>query len=97
MSNLEVWLIVILILGVIVSNFAALRYSTKFKLPQFGQRDKKRLRPDEDTPAASPHIPTQDHSPHKSPNMNQDQSQSLGKPDSDSRPHSNKKPNNTQP
>lgn len=42
MSTLEVWIIIILILGVIVSNLAALKYSAKFKLPQFGQHDKKK-------------------------------------------------------
>lgn len=61
MSNLEAWIIVILVLGVIVSNLAALRYSAKFKLPQFGQQDQRKvlmqdkvLKQDEETPAASP-------------------------------------------
>ncbi|GIU14286.1 DUF2897 family protein [Shewanella glacialipiscicola] len=40
MSTLEVWILIILILGVIASNLAALKYSAKFKLPQFGQHDK---------------------------------------------------------
>ena len=35
MSNLEVWLIIILVIGVILSNLAVLKYSAKFKLPQF--------------------------------------------------------------
>lgn len=42
MSTLEVWIIIILILGVIASNLAALKYSAKFKLPQFGQHDKNK-------------------------------------------------------
>lgn len=40
MSTLEVWIIIILIVGVIASNLAALKYSAKFKLPQFGQHGK---------------------------------------------------------
>lgn len=41
MSSLEVWIIIILVVGVIASNLAALKYSAKFKLPQFGQHDKE--------------------------------------------------------
>ncbi|WP_428613651.1 DUF2897 family protein [Shewanella sp.] len=37
MSSLEVWLIIILVLGVIASNLAVLKYSNKFKLPPFGK------------------------------------------------------------
>ncbi|MFB2681009.1 DUF2897 family protein [Shewanella mangrovisoli] len=60
MSSLEVWIIIILVVGVIASNLAALKYSAKFKLPQFGQHDKeKQLKtdnranpsPDADKPA----------------------------------------------
>ncbi|MCE9678776.1 DUF2897 family protein [Shewanella sp. AS1] len=40
MSNLEVWLIIILVIGVIASNIAVLKYSAKFKLPQFGKDGK---------------------------------------------------------
>ncbi|MGL4223316.1 MAG: DUF2897 family protein [Shewanella sp.] len=40
MSDLEVWIIIILVIGVVASNLAALKYSAKFKLPQFGQHDK---------------------------------------------------------
>ncbi|MCL2919091.1 DUF2897 family protein [Shewanella litorisediminis] len=36
MSNLEVWLIILLVIGVILSNIAVLKYSAKFKMPQFG-------------------------------------------------------------
>lgn len=36
MSDLEVALIIILVLGVILSNLVVLKYSAKFKLPQFG-------------------------------------------------------------
>ncbi|WP_133178259.1 DUF2897 family protein [Shewanella decolorationis] len=42
MSSLEVWIIIILVVGVIASNLAALKYSAKFKLPQFGQHDKEK-------------------------------------------------------
>lgn len=46
MSTLEVWIIIILIVGVIASNLAALKYSAKFKLPQFGQHSKdKQIKP----------------------------------------------------
>lgn len=41
MNDLETWLIIILVLGVIVSNLAVLKYSTKFKMTQFGKSDKK--------------------------------------------------------
>jgi hypothetical protein len=37
MSNLEAWLIIILVIGVIASNIAVLKYSAKFKMPQFGK------------------------------------------------------------
>ncbi|BAJ01897.1 DUF2897 family protein [Shewanella violacea] len=40
MSNLETWLIVILVFGVIASNFAVLKYSAKFKMTQFGKNTK---------------------------------------------------------
>lgn len=42
MSNWEVILIIALVIGVIVSNLAVLKYSAKFKMPQFGDpRNKK--------------------------------------------------------
>ncbi|RYV01405.1 hypothetical protein SOPP22_13495 [Shewanella sp. OPT22] len=41
MSTLEVWLIIILVIGVILSNLAVLKHSAKFKLPQFKQSDTK--------------------------------------------------------
>ncbi len=37
MSNLEVWLIIILVVGVIGSNLAVLKHSAKFKMTQFGK------------------------------------------------------------
>ncbi len=43
MSTLEVWIIILLVVGVVASNLAALKYSTKFKLPQFGQQQNKHL------------------------------------------------------
>ncbi|ABV37034.1 conserved hypothetical protein [Shewanella sediminis HAW-EB3] len=40
MSDLETWLIIILVIGVIASNLAVLKYSTKYKMPQFGKDHK---------------------------------------------------------
>lgn len=40
LEGLEVWLIIILVLGVIASNLAVLKYSAKFKMPQFGEPKK---------------------------------------------------------
>ncbi|MGS0682004.1 DUF2897 family protein [Shewanella sp. 125m-7] len=37
MSNLEVGLLILLIVGVIASNLAVLKYSAKFKMTQFGK------------------------------------------------------------
>ncbi|MDR6964697.1 DUF2897 family protein [Shewanella putrefaciens] len=55
MSTLEVWIIIILVIGVIASNLAALKYSAKFKLPQFGQHDKdKQLKTGTSASAADP-------------------------------------------
>ena len=42
MSTLEAWLIIILVLGVIASNIAVLKYSAKFKMPQFGKAPTKK-------------------------------------------------------
>ncbi|WP_144208429.1 DUF2897 family protein [Shewanella donghaensis] len=36
MNDLEVWIIIILVVGIIASNLAVLKYSAKFKMPQFG-------------------------------------------------------------
>ncbi|QYK14703.1 DUF2897 family protein [Shewanella rhizosphaerae] len=41
MSSLEVWLIIIIVLGVIASNLAVLKYSNKFKMTQFGKPQHK--------------------------------------------------------
>jgi cytoskeletal protein RodZ len=41
MSSIEAWLIIILVLGVIASNIAVLKYSAKFKMPQFGKPGEK--------------------------------------------------------
>ena len=55
MSTLEVWIIIILVIGVIASNLAALKYSAKFKLPQFGQHNKdKQLKTGTSASAADP-------------------------------------------
>jgi len=40
MSDLEAWLIIILVIGVIASNLAVLKYSAKYKMPQFGKDHK---------------------------------------------------------
>jgi hypothetical protein len=40
LEGYEVWLIIILVIGIIASNIAVLKYSAKFKMPQFGaQKD----------------------------------------------------------
>ena len=41
MTNLETWLIIILVVCVIVSNLAILKYSAKFKMTHFGKDHKK--------------------------------------------------------
>lgn len=43
MTDLETWLIIILVLGVVVSNLAVLKYSAKFKMTQFGKDHKKTI------------------------------------------------------
>ncbi|WP_153913476.1 DUF2897 family protein [Shewanella sp. TC10] len=40
LSGLEVWIIIILVVGIIASNLAVLKYSAKFKMPQFGDPKK---------------------------------------------------------
>ncbi len=40
MSDLETWLIIILVIGVIASNLAVLKYSAKYKMTQFGKDNK---------------------------------------------------------
>ncbi|RTR38923.1 DUF2897 family protein [Shewanella canadensis] len=40
MSDLETWLIIILVIGVIASNLAVLKYSAKYKMTQFGKGNK---------------------------------------------------------
>ena len=42
MTTFEIWIIIILIVGVIASNLAVLKYSAKFKMPQFGQESLKK-------------------------------------------------------
>ncbi|MFT5790443.1 MAG: F0F1-type ATP synthase assembly protein I [Shewanella sp.] len=41
MSDLEVGLLIFLVIGVIASNLAVLKYSAKYKMPQFGKGQKK--------------------------------------------------------
>ncbi|MEI6858856.1 MAG: DUF2897 family protein [Shewanella sp.] len=45
MSNLETWLIIILVIGVIASNLTVLKYSAKFKMTQFGKDTKPGVKP----------------------------------------------------
>lgn len=45
MSDLETWLIIILVIGVIASNLAVLKYSAKYKMPQFGKDHKLKTKP----------------------------------------------------
>jgi hypothetical protein len=47
LEGYEVWLIIILVLGVIASNIAVLKYSAKFKMPQFGGHKDKELNPEQ--------------------------------------------------
>ncbi|MGX9460230.1 DUF2897 family protein [Shewanella sp. A14] len=42
LEGYEVWLIIILVIGVIASNIAVLKYSAKFKMPQFGEPKEKK-------------------------------------------------------
>ena len=44
LEGYEVWLIIILVIGVIASNIAVLKYSAKFKMPQFGEHKDKSLK-----------------------------------------------------
>ncbi|ACJ29437.1 Conserved hypothetical protein [Shewanella piezotolerans WP3] len=44
MSDLEVGLLILLVIGVIASNLAVLKYSAKYKMPQFGKDQKKHSR-----------------------------------------------------
>lgn len=44
MSDLEVGLLILLVIGVIGSNLAVLKYSAKHKMPQFG-KDHKQPKP----------------------------------------------------
>ncbi|MGB6136899.1 MAG: DUF2897 family protein [Shewanella sp.] len=49
LEGYEVWLIIILVIGVIASNLAVLKYSAKFKMPQFGDpKDNKTTKNPED-------------------------------------------------
>ncbi|WP_394205428.1 DUF2897 family protein [Shewanella waksmanii] len=41
MSDLEVALLILLVVGVIASNLAVLKYSAKFKMTQFGKHHDK--------------------------------------------------------
>ena len=55
LSGLEVWIIIILVVGIIASNLAVLKYSAKFKMPQFGEHKK----PNDETQANHQQEPAQ--------------------------------------
>lgn len=50
MSDIEAILIILLIIGVIFSNLAVLKYSAKFKMPQFGDKNKHGKKPTDNSP-----------------------------------------------
>lgn len=45
LSGFEVWIIIGLVLGVIASNLAILKYSAKFKMPHLGDHKDKSIAP----------------------------------------------------
>jgi hypothetical protein len=47
LSGFEVWIIIGLVLGVIASNLAVLKYSAKFKMPHLGDHKDKSIAPGE--------------------------------------------------
>jgi hypothetical protein len=49
LEGYEVWLIIILVIGVIASNIAVLKYSAKFKMPQFGEHKDREQNPEKET------------------------------------------------
>lgn len=65
MSNIETWLLIILIVGVIASNLVVLKYSAKYKLPQFGKDNKRVSKHTQNKPAAN-------DKHHDVPNQNKD-------------------------
>ena len=63
LEGYEVWLIIILVIGVIASNIAVLKYSAKFKMPQFGEHKDKTLKPaQQDSPETSTDKPVTEES-----------------------------------
>ncbi|WP_418357007.1 MULTISPECIES: DUF2897 family protein [Shewanella] len=68
LEGYEVWLIIILVLGVIASNIAVLKYSAKFKMPQFGDPKENKGKPtanDEDKVATNHHSSETDKNDNK--------------------------------
>ncbi|WP_394132756.1 DUF2897 family protein [Shewanella maritima] len=61
LEGLEVWLIIILVVGVIASNLAVLKYSAKFKMPQFGDPKKPEAK-QEDSSTSDTETSAQDKS-----------------------------------
>lgn len=47
LSGFEVWIIIGLVVGVIASNLAVLKYSAKFKMPHLGDHKDKSITPGE--------------------------------------------------
>ena len=56
MSDLEVGLLILLVIGVIASNLAVLKYSAKFKMTQFGKDQKKPNSPQQSEPTEKSQI-----------------------------------------
>ncbi|MBB1440904.1 DUF2897 family protein [Shewanella sp. SG41-4] len=52
LEGYEVWLIIILVIGVIASNIAVLKYSAKFKMPQFGEHKNQAQSAEKETSSA---------------------------------------------
>lgn len=53
MSDLEVGLLILLVIGVIASNLAVLKYSAKHKMTQFGKHDHGKKQSAKDAKAPS--------------------------------------------
>lgn len=77
MPDLETWLIIILIIGVIVSNLAVLKYSAKMKMTQFGKEHKqtsikKNATTNKNQPHRDSEAPTENNPPSTSTEINKD-------------------------
>ncbi|ABE55417.1 conserved hypothetical protein [Shewanella denitrificans OS217] len=70
MSSIEAWIIIILVLGVIASNIAVLKYSAKFKMPQFGKPEDKPTNQDRASESLDTDVSAQEKSTENSPESN---------------------------